>query len=185
MSVLIAIKDNDRVVIGCDTRMSNDHSYNDSYEDRPKGIKLDNGIVVAATGNIGLLDIFAKQLKDFDSKKDLTHDYVLFKVLFPIVKEYQGKILIRDNEMDADLMIAKGDKCFIVFGNCTIEELHNYRAIGTGEMVALGSLFSTFGSSMSVEERILTAIKASGAVVPSVSSECWIADTKSKNFKQY
>ena len=180
MSVGIAFKDGDRFVVGVDSRISSDEYYRDSYKERPKGIKLKNGIVLACSGNIALLDLFAKKFEVFDK---LDRETILYKAVIPFMRDYNGFCFMENgNALDGALIVAMNDKCFLINSIGTVEEVYKYNAIGSGKMTALGSLYSTCFSNTDAEEKVALAIKAAGANVPSVSSEAWIADTKELEF---
>jgi len=180
MSVVIAIKSKDRVYVGCDSRMSSEEGYYDSYISRPKAIKLDNGMIVAGVGNIGIVDILADVAKNITN---LNHDIVVTKIALPLFNKLSGTVMFSNGELDGALLVAKDDKAFVISSICTVEEIYNYNALGSGKYTALGSLYSTCGIK-DPEKRIVEAIKATGASILSVSSEAYVADTKTNDFRK-
>ena len=70
MSVIVAIKDKNRVVVGVDVRMSSCETYIDSYARRPKAIHINNkrDIIVGGVGNIGLVDILRQYINEYQDK---------------------------------------------------------------------------------------------------------------------
>jgi len=180
MSVVIAIKDKDRIYVGCDSRMSSQEDYYDSYYSRPKAYKLENGLIVAGVGNIGIVDILADVAKGITK---LTHDIVVSKIAVPLFNKLSGTVMVNNGELDGSLLVAKDDMCFIISSICTVEEVYNYNAIGSGKSTAMGSLYSTFYMK-NPEKRIVEAIKATSASILTVSSEAYVADTKTNDFRK-
>ena len=97
MSVLVAVKDKNRVVVGVDTRMSCCDAYIDSYQRRPKAIHLNDkrDIIIGAVGNIGLVDILKQQIADYQEKDIYSIDRAfIVKYIIPALV-----VSVRDYEM--------------------------------------------------------------------------------------
>lgn len=188
MSVIVAIKDNNRIVIGVDVRMSCSETYIDSYKRRPKALHLNNSkdIVVGAVGNAGLVDILRQQLLEYE-----TND--LYKIDRPYIVKYIIPALIRnvrdydmtdkEGKMDGALFLAIKNKAFSISGNYVVDEILTYYAEGSGREAALGSLYTTEKMPMTPEERIKIAIESAGSCISSVSKVSYIGDTSKKPFQ--
>ncbi len=180
MSVVIAIKDKDRIVVGCDTRMSNEQQYEDGYKNRPKMV-IANKTIVACVGNIGLVDIFAKKIENLN---EFTREKILYEVVIPLFNELTNTCyLAKSFDFDGEIVLARGDKAFIISGNGTISEVNNQMAVGSGALASLGSLTTTFYSNKTPEERIALAIQTTSKICQTVSSESIITDTKKLTLK--
>ena len=180
MSVVVVMREKEGFVVGCDSRMSSELSFTDSYYGRPKALKLKNGLIVACVGNVGLLDIFAEE---FEKCEELNREYILFKVFLPVMKKLQNTCFIdKNNELNGDIAVAYKNKAFIINSSGTIEEVFNFTAIGTGQLPALSSLQTSYLSDTKGEYKVAKAIFSAGELVPSVSKEAWVADTINSNF---
>ena len=187
MSVMVAIKDKNRVVVGVDVRMSCGEAYVDSYPRRPKAIHVNNkrDIIVGAVGNIGLVDIIRQQIAEYQEKDLYLIDRPwIVKFLIPAlsvsVRDYE--MTDKEGKMDGMLILAIRDRAYLITGNYTVEEIMDYAADGSGRDAALGSLYTTSKTSMSPEDRIKIAIEAAGTCVNTVSKMSYIGDTAGKMF---
>ena len=183
MSVVVVVKDKGRVVVGCDERMSSwADSYTDSYEDRPKGIIVQNQAIVAGTGNVALVDLFGNEIVGLE---EFSRESILYNVVIPLMSKLHNTCYLdKDCNFDGEIVIAKDSKAFRVAGNGTISEVNSFLAIGSGSLSALGSLTTTFWSNISAEEKVAKAIESAGSVISTVSTTGWIADTKSLQFRK-
>lgn len=187
MSVLIAIKEKNRIVVGVDVRMSSDDSYIDSYARRPKAIHItkNNDVIVGAVGNVGLLDIFKELMLSFKTEDLYSMDraFIVKYVIPPLVSEISRYVTDDNrNSMDATFLLAIKDRAYIIPGNYSVSEIIDYEAVGSGRDVASGSLHTSAKFGMSSEERIMLAIEAAGTLNNSVSKVSYIGDTKGKRF---
>lgn len=187
MSVLVAIKDKNRIVVGVDVRMSSCETYIDSYNRRPKAIHINNkkDIIVGGVGNIGLVDILKQLLTDYQTSDLYSMDRAfIVKYIIPalVVSVRDYEMTDKEGKMDGVLMVAVKDKAFIITGNYSVEEVVKYVAEGSGREAALGSLYTTSKMAMSPEEKIKIAIESAGSCVNTVSKMSYIGDTAGKTF---
>lgn len=188
MSVMVAIKDKNRIVVGVDVRMSGGEGYVDSYSRRPKAIHLTDkkDIIIGAVGNIGLLDVLKEQLLGYDLKALYSIDKsFLVKYVIPALAVSMRDFEMRDKEgrLDGELLIAIKDRAYLITGNLTVEEIVKYDAEGSGRDAALGSLYTSSSLfSMTPESKIKMAIESAGSCVSSVSKLAYIGDTAGKAF---
>ena len=187
MSVLVAIKEKNRIVVGVDVRMSSNESYIDSYPRRPKAIHLtkDKDVIIGAVGNMALLDIFKDLMLSYKTEDlySIDRDYIVKYIVPSLVTEVARCTTdINYEDMDATLLLAVKNRAYIIPGNYSVSELMEYDAIGSGQDAAIGSLYTTSKFAMSSEERIRLAIEASGSTNRSVSKLSYIGDTKGKQF---
>ena len=189
MSVIVAIKDKKRVVVGVDVRMSSCCSYVDSYSRRPKALHVNqaNDIIVGGVGNVGLVDILKQILSEYRDRDlyEMDRSFIvryIVPALIGNVRDYE--MTDKENKMDGELLIAIKDKAFLITGNYTVEEIVKYAAEGSGREAAIGSLYTSASLySMSPEERIKLAIEAAGSCINSVSKASFIGDTAGKSFR--
>ena len=191
MSVLVAIKDKDRVVVGVDTRMSGGNdSYIDSYNQRPKAFHVDKDrtVIVGGVGNIALVDLLGNVMEEHLPKiKEIDRKYIVRYIVPDLVVDLGNYSLKSYNSespyfMDGTLFIGINNRGYAIHGNGTVDELVDYIAMGSGQDAASGSLYTTSSFVMSPEGRIDYAIKAAGNIVNTVSPTPICGDTKGKHF---
>ncbi len=181
MSVIIAIKDNDRFVVGCDTRVSSNKLYFDDYNMCPKAFHINENTIVACAGSTCLANIVGSHLEEMDN---ISRETIISELLPNLSKELRGTPYIDNDYLDGELMIAHKDKCFIVASNYNVLDVQDYGAIGSGGVTALSSLYTTEKQGYSPEARILIAIEVTGKLISSVSQEAYTGDTKGEKFKK-
>ena len=189
MSVIVAIKDKKRVVVGVDVRMSSCDTYIDSYSRRPKAIHINKkkDIIVGGVGNIGLVDVLKQHLSGYQQKDLYTIDRsFIVKYVIPalVISARDYEMTDKEGKMDGVLLIAVQDRAYIITGNYSVEEVVKYVAEGSGREAALGSLYTSAQLlSISAEERIRLAIKSAGSCINTVSKASYIGDTAGTDFK--
>ena len=181
MSVIVAIKDNDRIVVGCDTRVSSNKLYFDDYNLCPKAFHINENTIVACAGSTCLANIVASYIKDMDV---ISRDSIILELLPKISERLRGTPYLDNDYLDGELMIAHKDKCYVVASNYNVLDVQDYGAIGSGVVSALSSLYTTESLGYSPEARILIAIEVTGKLISSVSQEVYMSDTKGDKFKK-
>ena len=187
MSVIIALKDKDRVVVGTDIRMSNDSCYNDSYKSKPKAIHFnqEKTVIVGSVGNLGVLDVFNKILVDNVKDWEKVDKSYIVRYLVPILmRECEAYDCLEKDQhsVDGTLLLAIKDRAYIIGHSYIVFELEDYLTIGCGDEAARGSLYTSKDFGWSPERRIRMAIEASASVSQFVSSISYVGDTKGKMF---
>ena len=190
MSVLVAIKDKKRIVVGVDVRMSGGSSYVDSFNRRPKALHIDNkkDIIVGGVGNIALVDFFKEMIIDYSKASDVYEidRSLIVRYIVPELLCYVKDYSLYDNSnkyFDGALFLAIRDKAYTIQGNYTVEEIDEYTAIGSGIDAAYGSLYTTKKFTLSPEQRIKIAIEATGSTINTVSQASMIGDTAGNLFR--
>ena len=189
MSVLVALKDKNRIVVGVDTRMSCGQSFTDSYKQRPKAYHVDSKrtVIVGCVGNVGLLDIMKMIMENHMDDIDLIDRSYIVRYIIPelIVEIKTYNMEDKDYKMEGELFLAIKDRAFVIHGNYAVEGLENFAAIGSGMDSANGSLFTSERFITNAEDRVAIAIQTTGQNISSVSSEAIIGDTAGKLFTPY
>ena len=185
MSIVVAYKDKDRVLVGCDTRMSKGDDYSDGYEERPKAVLLKKNIIVGFVGNGTLLDRVVYRLSDYITEKT-TRAEIITNLIPNLLKDLDdGTTAFTDGLMDGDLLIAIDDRAYIISNNFDVREIITYDAIGSAEIPAKSCLYSIKDYDLTPEERVAKAILCASKFNRSISSEIYIGDTKGNSFKKY
>ena len=189
MSILIAAKDNNRIVVGVDTRMSQETSYVDSYKQRPKAYHLNEkkNVIVGGVGNVGLVDVLKVVMEaHLKYANQIDRHYIVKNIIPELI--YTIRVYHMEDEcskMDGTLFIAIDNRAYTIAGNYTVDDIVDFTAIGSGAEVARGSMETSKRYVRSVEDRIALAIEISGSSIQTVSPNAIIGDTAGKIFKLY
>lgn len=185
MSLLVAIKDNGKFYVGCDTRHSRGEYYYDSYYFCPKAffVDINNGLIVGCAGLPILGNIASSILKD-DNIKSLNKEY-LCEVFWP--KYYKSCLALsgtdKYNEVDGELIIIQKDKGFGIDGSGAVLEIIDTYTIGSGSPIA-DAVIHTLNNyrKLSPEATIIACIEEASKIRNDVSSEVYIASSDDIKF---
>ena len=194
MSVVVAIKENGKIMFGADSQctkgssrrsLSNSNNYKiwkvlgaENCLMAHVGLVREANVVRVAQGLISELD----QLKD-----SVDFSFVVRRLVPALFDELSAYGILKKEDdipyFDSSFLFAYKDRLFYISANGTVIEIDDYCAIGSGECEAVGSLLSTEGEGC--EERIKKAIRASAANDIYVDYPIVISDTETTGFKVY
>ena len=194
MSVVVAIKENGKIMMGADSQctkggtrrsLSNPNNYKIWKVLDSENCLLGHVGLVREANVIRVARDLVPEMAQLKDKVDFS--FVVKRLVPTMFEELEEYRVIKkgDNppEFDSSFLFAYKDKLFYISGNGTVIEIDDYCAIGSGECEAIGSLLSTEGESP--EERIKKAIKASAANDIYVDYPIVITDTESTEFKVF
>ena len=194
MSVVVAIKENGKIMMGADSQctkggtrrsLSNPNNYKIWKVLDSENCLLGHVGLVREANVIRVARDLVPEMAQLKDKVDFS--FVVKRLVPTMFEELEEYRVIKkgDNppEFDSSFLFAYKDKLFYISGNGTVIEIDDYCAIGSGECEAIGSLLSTEGEPC--EERIKKAIKASAANDIYVDYPIVITDTESTEFKVY
>ena len=194
MSVVVAIKENGKVMIGADSQctrggtrrtLSNPNNYKVWRVLDAESCLLAHVGLVREANIIRVARELVPEMAQIKNKIDFSFVVQhLVPRMFAELEEYRA-IKKSDGplEFDSSFLFAYKDKLFYISGNATVIEIDDYVAIGSGECEAIGSLLSTEGEPS--EERIKKAIKASAASDIYVDYPIVITDTEKTEFQVF
>ena len=166
MSLVIAIKDKDRIVLGADKQVSSgdskDHTITKIWQVEELPGAIMGGVGSArASQIIQYANIIDKNLIG----KEITRDFIICSLAPTIAAGLKANgFHINSKEDDyCDMMpnsfiFAYKDKAWMIWNDLSVTEIGDYLAIGSGSDVARGALFAT--KKHNPFERIVTAIDA-------------------------
>jgi len=166
MSLVIAIKDKDRIVLGADKQVSS----GDSKEHTSTKIWQVDELPGAIMGSVG--SARASQIIQYSNiidknllSNDISTDFVICSIAPTIaagLKQNGINIDAKDDGicdmMPNSFIFAYQDRAWLIWNDLSVSELGEYLAIGSGSDVAKGALFAT--KKQNPFERIVTAIDA-------------------------
>lgn len=170
MSLIVAIKDKDRVVFGSDkqvsTSVTKDHSATKIWEvvDLP-------GAIMGSVGSMRASQVIQYSrlfdLNEIMDKGGISTSFVINSLVPNIVGQLRSAGVPLAAAEDGDLscasipnmfLFALGESAWMIWTDLSVTELDDYLAIGSGSDVATGVLFAT--KEKNPFERIVTCIDA-------------------------
>ena len=164
MSLVVAIKDKDRIVLGADkqasTGNSKDHTNTKIWELTELPGALMGGVGSARASQI----IQYSQVVDKNFNGPINTEFVICALVPTIAATLKANGVSTTNEEAECTMIpnvfifAYKDKAWVIWHDLSVVEIADYFAIGSGSEVARGALFAT--KDKNPFERIVTCIDA-------------------------
>jgi ATP-dependent protease HslVU (ClpYQ) peptidase subunit len=193
MSVIVAIKRDNKVYMGADSQVTKGGSRRSlSNQNNYKIWKVKNvdHCLIGHVGNFRdacVIRIMKNLIDEIDVIKDnVNFEYVVDRILPTIINELKRHHYINSDtkfdEMDSWFLFAYKDKLFIISNEGSVIEIDDCIAIGSGEGEAIGSLLTTNTDDNPIE-RIIKAIKSSVAHDIYVNYPIIITDTDKTEFK--
>ena len=195
MSLVIAIKDKNRIVLGADKQTSignnKDHLATKIWEvsDLP-------GALMGSVGSVRVSQILQySELIDKNSLGEMPTFEFIVRSLVPIIRatlEGNGvRCSFPESEdsvsvmMPNSLLFAYKDRAWMIWHDFSVSEIYDYLAIGSGSDIAKGVLFAT--TEKNPFERIVTAIDAAAENTVYVDDgiDLLVTEEKSTDFKQF
>lgn len=190
MSVVVAIKENGRVYMGSDSQVTKGGTRITLKNPNNYKIWRVDGSDNAVMGHVGnvrdanIVRLMSSVVDEYDEYKNRVGYRFVVKYLVPeIIRSLKEASYIKDEapvQLDSSFLFAHNDSLFQIHYDCSVIEVDDYVAIGSGSQEAIGSLLSTEGEEPI--QRIIKAIKASAASDIYVDYPIILTDTKSKKF---
>lgn len=192
MSVIVAIKENDKIYIGCDsqatkggtrTTLKNKNNYKVW-----KVIGVDNCLMasVGALRDACVIRTMDNLITEYNIyKKQICYSFVVNRIIPDIIERLQDVHYLKKSDvfecMDSSYLFAYENKLYYIGCDGSVVEVDDCVAIGSGKNEAIGSLLTSIGQDP--EERIIKAIKASATSDIYVDYPIIITDTENTEFK--
>lgn len=166
MSLVIAIKDKNRIVLGADKQVSTGGSKEHTSTKIWPVAELP-GAIMGSVGSARASQIiqYANIIDKNMITKDVDTDFIICSLAPTIAGGLKANGInteIKDDDLCTMLpnsfIFAYGDKAWLIWNDLSVSELDEYFAIGSGSDVAKGALFAT--KKQNPFERIVTAIDA-------------------------
>lgn len=184
MSLVIAIKEKDRIVLGADKQASigdsKDHTFTKLWEVPGLEGAIMGGVGTARASQIlQYSNIIDKNY--IDSEGEFDTDYII-NILAPnIVDALTNNGVDCKNEGNTfipnSFIFAYKDRAWMIFSDLSVSEIEDTLAIGSGSEIAKGVLYAT--KDKSPFDRIITAIEAAAEYTLFVDDNVDLFATKS------
>ena len=191
MSVVVAIKENGKVYMGCDSQVTSGGTRmtlkNPNNYKIWKVIGADN-CLMGSVGNLRdacVIRTLDDLVTDYNVYRGhICFDFVVNSILPDIIHRLQTCKFISEGKfdsMDSSFLFAFRDQLYNIHSDGSVIEVDDCIAIGSGKNEAVGSLLSTEGEKP--ETRIIKAIKASAASDIYVDYPIILTDSETTEFK--
>ena len=165
MSLVIAIRDKDRIVLGADKQGSfgdsKEHTFTKLWDVPDLEGAIMGGVGTARASQIlqyaHIID------KNYMSNNEVTTDYIVNVVVPNIIEVLtQNGVVCKDERegtiIPNNFIFAYKNNAWMIFSDLSVSEIEDTLAIGSGQDVAKGVLYAT--KDKNPFERIVTSIKA-------------------------
>ena len=195
MSVVIAIKKNNRIYMAADTQTScGDRKVTYLGENSRKIHQFENGILLGHTGSVHNWQLVCAHPEYFTVPEngELTKKHIVQNIIPKLFKCY------RDNEMREEVegepsrmgdsyLLAYKDKLFQIYDVFDVQVLNHYAEIGSGGDLTLAGLVELDTEDVQdeqvIEKRLVDLLRISAARIMSVSGPYVLIDTEKQTFK--
>ena len=169
MSVVMAVKQGDRIWFGADTQAtSGSDRYNYLSPNDYKVIKLDNGVLLTWTGLTvnGQFVLSHPEWFTVDDKKGLTKEHIVTKIIPKIYEAFSEEDLFDKGEdgvpplTGGTILIAYKDKLFEICRDLQVIAYADYQATGSGANAIVYGL-SKVDKTKDINEQLLHLLKIS------------------------
>ncbi len=187
MSVVVAIKDNDRVWVGCDSQVTRGGWTKESLEGCYKIWKPsdDCNIVMGGVGvlrDINILSTATDWVDELAKHKGVDDKYIIRTVVPKIYKELEdyGRLKIRDGikSMESAFIFAYKEKAYEIAGDGAVIEKDDMLIEGSGYIAGMGAWDRIKNEDIPAKEKVIQVIKASCNVDLYVNYPIVIMNTK-------
>ena len=192
MSVVVAIKKEDKIYIGSDsqvTRGGTRRTLNNPNNYKIWKVRGVDNCLMAHVGNVrdaNVIRLIDGLVTDYDAyKNNVDYEYVVKSIVPDIVNALKARGFVKDepylDHMDSCFLFAFQNQLYMINTDGCVIEIDDYVAIGSGSDQAIGSLLSTEDEPS--KTRIIKAIKASAASDIYVDYPIILSDTKDTEFE--
>ena len=193
MSVVVAIKENDRIYIGADSQVTKGGTR--TTLKNPNNYKIwkvdgSDNCLMGHVGNLrdaNIIRLMRNVIDDYDEfYKRVDYRFIVNYLVPEIVKRLKDAQFVKASDnyieyIDSSFLFAYKDILFYINSDLSVIEIDDYIAIGSGANEAIGSLHSTVGQDP--YKRIAKAIKSSAASDIYVDYPIIISDTETTEFE--
>lgn len=195
MSVVVAIKKNNKIYLGADTQTSNgDRKRNYLGENDRKIHLFDNGILLGVTGTKWSRELLAADPDIFRLSKsdDLDKRHIVENIVPKIEACFSENDLLEKPENEppqwpCSLVLAYKDKLFLITNTGEVLGIEHYVAIGSGQQLAYVELEwldrEESSSEDAIRDRLANGLRICAKYRRSVGGPFFLIDSEAKEYK--
>jgi ATP-dependent protease HslVU (ClpYQ) peptidase subunit len=195
MSVVVAIKKNDRIYMGADTQTSTgDRQRNYLGEGNRKIHLLDNGILLGAVGSKRGGELLAADLNIFclPLSGDLDKKHIVENIVPKIHRCFEENDLLENEENEpprwaCSLILAYRDKLFWIPSTGVVVRIEHFISIGSGDDLVYAGLEALDQEEITdrkeIHSRLTECLRTAAEYRCSVSAPFYLIDSEHKEYK--
>ena len=195
MSVVVAIKKNDRIYMGADTQTSNGDRKRNYLSDDDRKIHLfDNGILLGITGASKCRELLTADIDMFrlSMNNDLDKRHIVENIVPKIDACLSENGLVEEPENEpkqwlSSLVLAYRDKLFRITNTGEVIGIEHYVSIGSGEHLAYVELDRLDREDVSdedvIRDRLADCLHICAKYRMSVSAPFYLIDSEAKEYR--
>ncbi len=190
MSVVVAVKNGDHVLVGCDSQMTYGYTKEILTNQRKMWKPTDNkNIVMGLVGTVRDANILSVAEEWIDELTELKNDFNLKYVIKTIVPkmfrelEDNGRLRIKDGikSIDSIVTFAYRDMAYSIDFDGAVVEMEDILVNGSGYSLCLGAWDSIKDENIPVQEKLIRVIKAACEKNLFINYPIIIMNTKNNN----
>ena len=190
MSVVIAVKEGNRIWFGADTQSTCDtDKYNHLSSVDYKVNKMENGVLLSWTGATLMKQFIFSHTEWFslDEKGELTKKHIVTKIIPQIYQALEEEDLLEKGTdgypplMTGTILMAYKDRLFEICRDFEVIRYEDYQASGCGSKAVLYGL-SKMDKTKDINEQILQLLRISEKHDSCVSAPFIFIDTQDLNY---
>ena len=190
MSVVMSVKQGDRIWLGADTQVTcGSDRFNQLSQNDFKIAKMDNGVLIAMTGETVTSQALLAHPEWFtvDEKKGLTKEHIVTKIIPKIYETLEEEELLERGDrgtppiMKIRMLLAYKDRLFEICRDLQVIRYEDYQATGSGANAVIYGL-SRIDKNKDVNEQLLRLLRISAKQDTNVSAPFVFIDTKGLEF---
>ena len=191
MSIIIATKTEDGVLMGADTQTSRgDRDKVTSLgENNLKITRMPHGILLGHAGAVRVTQILACHKDWFEELGDepLTKRFLVMRIIPRYYRELKERDLLDAEDSTVQygggFIVAQGDRIFVLNGDFSVDEVPSFVSIGCGQDAAYLVRQTRAKDGAFEREETLLALRLSASVDRAVGAPFVLIDTKDLQFE--
>jgi len=184
MSLVIAVKEEGRVLFGADTQTTfGDLKWFSTAGSELKVARMPNGILIGNTGTLNVTNTLVLHPEWFDPipEEGITKRFLVTEIIPKLIRKLKEKNALDKSafpevKMDGTFLIGQKDRLFYISRAFAVFEIPHYAAIGCGSFAA-EAVFSDEEDDRSVCEKIVSALKLAAQFDVGVGMPALLIDT--------
>jgi ATP-dependent protease HslVU (ClpYQ) peptidase subunit len=169
MSVVVAIKDDENILVGCDSQTT----YGNTKITKKSHFKIwkpkdDNEIVMGLVGYTRDNNILSTSTEWIDEltklKNEVDFKYIVRNITPKIFKELNNYGRMKSSNgiqsIQSDIMFAYKDNAFTIDSDGCVTEIHDILTLGSGNRLCIGAWNSLKDKDIPIKDKLVSTIKA-------------------------
>ena len=186
MSLVVAVKQNDRVIMMADSVTSSGESLTEITDPHLFKIQKIGQVLVGSVGTVQNIRTLTTHKEWFDTKKEELDKKFICKNIIPrLIDALSKDHLLENGEVrrnKATVLIAKGSRLFIINHSFQVFEIEDFSAIGYTESFAR-PIIASAGKEEQLSA-VLKALRVSASLAGSVREPFYQIDTKTLEYQR-